>query len=591
MIETNISVIIPVWNNVSYIACCLDSILKQSYKDIEVIIIDDASTDGTSKVLQHYAAEDNRIVLYTNPYNEGPGACRNIGINKACGDYILFVDSDDFLTEGILEVLAQHLRNDYDILMFNGSAFRDEDRSIINTRYIPLEGEYFEGGRIREKYLFNLYDSHTSCMKLYVAKFLNQNNICFPESIYGEDVEFWIRCLMVSRRISYLPYFGYMRRYRTNSIITSGSDKNIIDRINNIATLLELTKTDAHLYHYITASYLRGICQNAIAKDRKLYHRLFDTLIHLSERYNLDISQELVSVVIPVYNQGEKLMATLNSVLNQTHINIEVLVVDDGSEEDIECTVKTLHDDRIHYYRLPHRNANVSRNYGIQMAKGKYVAMLDADDLWEINHLADCIKTLKQTGADGLYGDLILRYTSGKEIKVTVGAPQENESMINYLLRVSYAAQTSTLFLTAESAKNIRWDETLNRHQDYDFVVRYSKKFRFAVKNNPTVIYRYSSENQNIDFRSCIRVIETWKKDIEPDIYYGYNRSMLQLAAKWEAEPEIIEHYRKEALCYIEYVSFKQFVFLIDFQDKIQAEKLKEKYIEYINHIEISYQD
>lgn len=125
------------------------------------------------------------------------------------------------------------------------------------------------------------------------------------------------------------------------------------------------------------------------------------------------------SIIIPVWNCAFYIRSCLDSVLNQSYQNIEVLIVDDGSEEDIETLVKTFQDDRIFYYRLPHSNANVARNYGIRKARDKYIAMLDADDIWKSDHLADCIHVLKQTGADGLYGDLLVRYESGREIEIT----------------------------------------------------------------------------------------------------------------------------------------------------------------------------
>lgn len=586
MVDATFSIIIPTWNCASYICNCLDSILNQSYQNIEVIIIDDASTDDTSGILKYYIKKDSRIILHINSCNQGIGICRNIGLDRACGKYVLFVDADDYLTEGTLAAIAQNLKNE-DVLVFNGAAFREEDKYIVKPCYFPLETEYFEKGRIKKEYLIPLYDSHSACIKVYAADFLKRHNIRFPEYVYGEDVEFWVRCLINTCKIGYLPYFGYMRRYRKNSIMTSGNEKNISDRFNSMATLLELAKADQQLYSYLVDYYLWGLCQKAIAKSRDFYRRMFPILISLDGQYHLDISQELVSVVIPVYNHGDKLLETVNSVLDQTHVHTEVLVIDDGSEEDINALLDTLQDNRIFYYRLPHNNANVSRNYGIRKAKGKYIAMLDADDLWKPDHLADCIKTLKQTGADGLYGDLLIRYESGRETKITVAAPQENESMINYLLRTGYGAQTSTLFLTAASAKDILWDETLKRHQDYDFVVRYSKKYRFAVRNNTTVIYRYFPLERKIDFSSCIRFMKARKEEIDPEIYYSYTKNMLRLAIKWKAEPEIIEYYREEMLIYVEYVSFEQFLFGFTSLNKKQLEYIKEKYVERIRKVEI----
>lgn len=590
MAKTTFSIVIPVWNCASYICNCLDSVLNQSYQNIEVIVIDDASTDEIEGVLAYYLKKDSRVVLYTNFYNQGLGKCRNIGLSKAHGKYVFFVDADDFLAEGTLAAVAQNLK-DEDVLLFNGAAFRQEDMHIEKPCYLSLQPEYFEKGRIKEEYLLRLYDSHTACMKVYAADFLKRYNIRFPEGVYGEDVEFWIRCLINTHKIGYLPYFGYMRRYRENSIMTSGSEKNLSDRFDSLATLLELTQANRQLYLYIVDYYLRGLCRKAIAQSRDFYRRMFPMLVSLSEKYQLGISSDLVSVVIPVYNNGDRILDTVGSVLDQTHLHTEILIIDDGSEEDIAALLKTLHDDRIIYYRLSHTNANVSRNFGIQKATGKYIAMLDADDIWKPDHLTDCINVLKQTGADGLYGDLLVRYESGKEVKITASAPQQNESMINYLLRTGFGAQTSTLFLSAKSAKDILWDENLKRHQDYDYIVRYSKRYRFAVKNGSTVIYRYLPSKQKVDFKSCMRVIKAWKEEIEPETYYNYNKGMFWLAVKWEAEPEIIEYYRKEVLANVEYLSFEEFFVIHAPQDDNQLEYLKRKYLELVRNVEVDYKE
>jgi glycosyltransferase involved in cell wall biosynthesis len=255
----------------------------------------------------------------------------------------------------------------------------------------------------------------------------------------------------------------------------------------------------------------------------------------------------LVSVVIPVYNDAAKLEATLASVLCQTYSNLEVIVVDDGSTEDIESVLKNIRDERVGYHKLEHKNANVARNYGVAKSRGQYVAMLDADDLWAANHVEQCLSDMAKSNADGSYGGLIIRRRAGDSI-VHATLPKENESMVSYLLRMGYGAQTSTLFMTSASAKDIAWDEELYRHQDYDFVVRYAKKYRWAARETETVIFNgVKTVKQNIDFSSCIKFIERNKHDITLDIYRRYNQGMLRLANAVSAEPHVVEHYVKES--------------------------------------------
>lgn len=254
----------------------------------------------------------------------------------------------------------------------------------------------------------------------------------------------------------------------------------------------------------------------------------------------------LISIVIPAYNYPEYLKMTLQSVTNQTYANIEILVIDDGSEAKLYPIIKDLNDKRICYHKLPHKNANVARNYGIEKSKGDFIAMLDSDDLWLTNHLESCYNLLQEEQADGLYGSLTLQNNATGQVRcITVRPLQKDETMIDYLLSSGYGAQTSTLFMTRKSAKSTLWDGRLNRHQDYDFVIRYNKQFRLIAKTEATVTFPLGrNKQQTIDFESCIKVIRDNKEDISPNIYYRYNLNMLNLALSQDAPDKIIEYYK-----------------------------------------------
>ncbi|MDR0710802.1 MAG: glycosyltransferase [Prevotellaceae bacterium] len=155
-------------------------------------------------------------------------------------------------------------------------------------------------------------------------------------------------------------------------------------------------------------------------------------------------------------------------------------------------------------------------------------------------HLEDCLRTLQLHEADGLYGSIAV----GASV-VTVRSPKPGETMLDYLLKVGYGAQTSTLFMTADSARDIGWDEDLNRHQDYDFVVRYAKKYKLTPKLAATVAYNASRQRATrVDFGSCIKFIERNRSDISLEVYKSYSKSMLRLAQAQHADKTIVDHYR-----------------------------------------------
>ena len=296
----------------------------------------------------------------------------------------------------------------------------------------------------------------------------------------------------------------------------------------------------------------------------------------------------LISVVIPVYNPDDSFSETITSVLNQTYPLFEVIVVDDGSEIPVAPIIEKLNDSRVSYYKLEHKNANVARNYGILEAKGEFIAMLDSDDLWLENHLEDCVNTIRETNTDGLYGSLIIRNKqTSQDRQAIVREIGSDETTINYLLTTGYGAQSSTLFLTAESAKAILWDAELNRHQDYDFVVRYTKQYKLAPKKNPTVIYVAGGKVSKIDFNSCIRFIKRNDDDINPQLYNIYHFNMLSLAHRLEASDKIMNHYKIEATRYKQYLSYQKFLSIRYPKTKMERFKCKVEYLFHISRVGI----
>ena len=240
--------------------------------------------------------------------------------------------------------------------------------------------------------------------------------------------------------------------------------------------------------------------------------------------------------------------------------------------------IRALGDPRIFYYRLTeHTNANVARNYGILHSQGAYVAMLDSDDEWLESHLEDSLRILSEGQTDCVYGSLILK---GQTDSVFTTRPiNKSETMIDFLLSTGYGAQTSTLVMTSSSAKEVLWDEKLRRHQDYDFVVRYSRKYRMLPKVTPTVIYHCSNTSRTIDFDSCIRFIRSVEDEMTDRIYMNYHKHMLRLAVTCNAQEKVVNHYRKAVTRYEYLLPFYDYLLILKPRNKFKAWVLKMKYI------------
>lgn len=124
-----ISVIVPVYNVEKYVSECIESILRQSYKNVEIIIIDDGSTDGSGNICQEYASSNLRIKLFRLK-NSGVGMARNYGINQATGNYVYFLDADDFIDKNLFQDLFRFIHKDYDIILFGYNKISEKGKFL-----------------------------------------------------------------------------------------------------------------------------------------------------------------------------------------------------------------------------------------------------------------------------------------------------------------------------------------------------------------------------------------------------------------------------------------------------------------------------
>lgn len=223
-----VSVIVPVYNVENYIEECLDSIIDQTYENLEIIVVDDGSTDKSNEKVQPFTT-DNRVQLIEQA-NQGLSGARNTGLKAATGKYVLFVDSDDFIeTKAIESLVAQMESHQVDLIRFNGKAFLDE----LNT---PIEQNSYDFSHRLEEgkvYTTDSYEANrrtfVSPVYLYIIKreVLTKNNITFYEDILHEDELFTTQVFLAVKSMMYQNQFYYHRRYRENSIMTDQNPKRL----------------------------------------------------------------------------------------------------------------------------------------------------------------------------------------------------------------------------------------------------------------------------------------------------------------------------------------------------------------------------
>ena len=225
-----VSVVIPMYNVEEYIEDCLISLKEQTYKNIEILVINDGSTDNSLTIAKNIAKEDNRIKVYTKE-NGGLSSARNYALNKISGDYITFVDSDDYVSKNFIEKLLDMI-NKYSTDIAICGYSRLEDKRIVHTL-----DNYYEELLTTKKIIADMYNNKdskyisyiTAWGKLYKTSLFE--GISYPSKKH-EDEFITYRLYLKTNRICYVNEELYIYRIRSGSIMGSGFNLNYLDKMD-----------------------------------------------------------------------------------------------------------------------------------------------------------------------------------------------------------------------------------------------------------------------------------------------------------------------------------------------------------------------
>lgn len=202
-----ISIIIPVFNKEEYLKQCIESVIKQTYENIEIIIIDDGSTDDSFNIIKKYSQKDRRIIAIKKK-NEGVSKTRNYGLNLAKGEYIAFVDADDWIEKDYLLELYKN-RSDLTICSYN--TINGDKRNVEHAYNLKFKSNEDIKNNILKKEYINLLV--TPYLKLYKLDIIKNNNVKFDETMsFGEDTKFVLDYLQNCNNATMIKYNGYNNR-------------------------------------------------------------------------------------------------------------------------------------------------------------------------------------------------------------------------------------------------------------------------------------------------------------------------------------------------------------------------------------------
>lgn len=219
-----VSIIVPVYNVEKYLECCLESLINQTLKDIEIICVNDGSTDNSGKILDNYAAKDNRIKIISQE-NKKQGAARNRGLEIACGEYIGFIDSDDYIDNDYYEKMYETSQKySCDIVVAsilkhkkNYDKFNILYKNITEAETLSQKIDICKDKKNR---FFNVTN------KIYRSSFIKGNNLLFAEGCYFEDVMFSMKTIFYANKIFSCPNVKYHYVSHESSTVKSSNNQN-----------------------------------------------------------------------------------------------------------------------------------------------------------------------------------------------------------------------------------------------------------------------------------------------------------------------------------------------------------------------------
>lgn len=220
--DGKVSVIIPVYMVQKYIRKCVDSVLAQTYENLQIILVDDGSADDCPRICDKYAERDSRIKVI-HKKNGGLSDARNVGMDAAEGEFLYFLDSDDFLEKDAVELLVLAAENtDSEMVFFDGKVFFEDKDSGGNPAYYSRKYLYGtdSGVNVIEKLVENKEFRTAVQFLFFRTKALRQRKLRFYQGILHEDGLFTVEAFLAMERVTYVPYQLYNRRMRAGSIMT-----------------------------------------------------------------------------------------------------------------------------------------------------------------------------------------------------------------------------------------------------------------------------------------------------------------------------------------------------------------------------------
>ncbi|MBQ2801072.1 MAG: glycosyltransferase [Lachnospiraceae bacterium] len=656
MNQIKVSIIIPIYNVEEYLEECLVSAVNQTLKEIEIICVNDGTPDNSMSIVNRYAKDDSRIVIVEKE-NGGLSSARNAGIAVAKGEYVYFLDSDDYILEQTMEVLYEEAsKYELDNIYFDAESFFEtedlKEEMAVYVDYYVRKADYSQvvsGVEMLKKMDENNEFRPSACLQMVKREFLLKHNIQFYPGIIHEDNLFSLECILEEERVKHIPEKFYMRRIREESIMTATKEfrssfgyymclEGILDRLKGKEYPTELKEAITNRLCNIQSNALNKIMEipeeemeefikelpvrsqamykmliKRMAEERQRGNREYEWKMRCEKRiermyYNNDglkgkikdkereiaelknsstykvgktllaaptavsrirynaktrgkkyvlwslknkfnKNDILVSIIIPVYNASQYLRACLETIEKQTLKNIEVICVNDGSEDTSLEILKEFaqKDSRFKVIDKENTGAGDCRNIGLKEAKGEYVLFLDADDKFSFELCDKAYFRAKTDKADICFFGAVrfnmqtkknepMNWVLRKEL-LPQTKPFRKEALGNRFFQMTSGCPWSKMFRREFILKHQLEFQNLQNANDLYFV-----RTAMALAENMTyvdeelVTYRYAAgaNTQSTKHKAPLEFYKAYKalkdKLVKEKVYDSLEQSFVNLA-------------------------------------------------------------
>lgn len=524
----NVALIIPVYNVEKYLDASLSSALNQSYKNIEIIVVDDGSTDNSYNILAEYLDKDERIHIIRKE-NGGLSSARNAGISYIFGeeinglfsinsrrklpniDYVQFFDSDDILNKYCVEI-SVILMGDSDFTAFNFSYFID-GTDIVQKGMLDFHIEDFSSPVDSRDFLINNVRHFVSWAWRGMIKKDVLKNLRFKENMEYEDALFGTKLFYYSKYVQLIPESLLLYRIRRDSIMDMGGQRVLPKFITKLFNRSDQKyMKDYFKFHSYLTLY------EELYKDENLRFmapKLYDTkFLEILDEDPLGVKERLkivenkydykISIIIPVYPDIKEITELVKKLYSlDKEKECEIIIINDGCINEIDEDILAL--DNIKYYNnIENKGRSYSRNLGIEKSLGEYITFVDSDDFVKDNFIDIIKQNLNENETDMYtYKYIIPGYSSmdfllnkccyekiNKISKLDVDAVKE---FLSYLGNCSIGGKVFRSNIIKEN--NLKFESDIHYAEDFVFILDFMNKSK-TVYHSSEIIYEYNFKNK-----------------------------------------------------------------------------------------------